>query len=265
MKKIVVSTNCACVDVFVEKGEIRPGGEALNFCGNCCQDLDLDVYFMGAIGEDEYGQAILDKLKDYPIGRDYLKIEKGITANHKIWHTKEGDRYFKEGSWTDGVYGDYSLGEAEKAFLLKADVVHTSVNAPVLPRILKLKEQGAFFLAVDFNERREFESWERFMGKVDAFFISGSEDIMEKLMEWSRRFDTIFIATLAEKGSVAFWKGERYECAAEPVEKVVDTTGAGDSYQAGFLSSYIKNRDLKKAMEAGSRQAAQNISHLGGF
>ena len=48
------------------------------------------------------------------------------------------------------------------------------------------------------------------------------------------------------------------------MERVVDTTGCGDSYQAGFMVSYVRDRDVQRAMENGSRFAARTIGQLGG-
>ena len=46
---------------------------------------------------------------------------------------------------------------------------------------------------------------------------------------------------------------------------VIDTTGCGDSYHAGFLCSYLRDRDIINAMNEGSRVASKTLSHIGGF
>ena len=75
----------------------------------------------------------------------------------------------------------------------------------------------------------------------------------------------MFIVTLGESGSTAYSGGKTYHCDAVKVTEVIDTTGCGDSYQAGFIASYLKNRDIKSAMENGSRSAAVTLSFIGGF
>lgn len=60
------------------------------------------------------------------------------------------------------------------------------------------------------------------------------------------------VATLGEKGSIAF-DGERfYECGIVPAEKVVNTVGAGDSYIAGFTKGVIDGLDIPACMKAGA-------------
>jgi sugar/nucleoside kinase (ribokinase family) len=69
--------------------------------------------------------------------------------------------------------------------------------------------------------------------------------------------------TRGEKGSLVLSTETRHEVAAEPVQKVVDTTGAGDQYAAGFLFGLAKGRPLDACGRLGSMAAAEVISHYG--
>jgi sugar/nucleoside kinase (ribokinase family) len=69
--------------------------------------------------------------------------------------------------------------------------------------------------------------------------------------------------TRSEKGSVILGQGKRVAVPADPVAKVVDTTGAGDLYAAGFLFGLATGRDLETAGRLGSLAAAEVISHVG--
>ena len=260
------ATSCACVDVFIDKNEIQPGGEALNFCGNACRYEDVQAYIVAGIGDDAYGRIIRERVRETGIRSDFLRvIEGGVTANHKIWNKRDGDRYFREDSWCGGVHDTFSLGEAEKECLMSADIVHTTVDSPVLRQVLECRAKGSFLLSVDFNEYRDFERWEEFLDRVDVFFISGSEDIFPRLRSWSMRYPGVYAATLAARGSIAWHAGKEYRCEAVSVKKTVDTTGAGDSYQAGFMVSWQRERDIERAMAEGSRLAAATIQKVGGF
>ena len=53
--------------------------------------------------------------------------------------------------------------------------------------------------------------------------------------------------------------------AAQAVPRVVDTTGAGDSFAAGFLAEYCTSRDVARSLARGSDEAARTIQHVGGF
>ena len=261
----IVSVGCVCTDVFVDKNEICPGGESLNFCGNACRLAEANCTLIGVIGNDKFGEEIIKKLYEYPINKDYLRVCDGVTANHKIHHTPEGDRYFLENAWTGGVYDSFKLTKFDLERIGRADVVHTTAYSPVIDQVVECRRKNSFVLGVDFNEYREFDKWEKWLDAIDVFFISGSEDVFDRLREWSEKYSCVFVATLAEKGSVAFKNGEEYRCKAQKVAEVVDTTGAGDSFEAGFMTEYYKSCDVLSAMKEGSRTAALNISRLGGF
>jgi sugar/nucleoside kinase (ribokinase family) len=69
--------------------------------------------------------------------------------------------------------------------------------------------------------------------------------------------------TRGAQGSVILSAGERLSVAAEPVEKVVDTTGAGDQYAAGFMFGLSRGRPLQACGRLASLAAAEVISHYG--
>ena len=73
----------------------------------------------------------------------------------------------------------------------------------------------------------------------------------------------ILVVTRSEKGALAVEGGRRVEVAAEPVETVVDTTGAGDLFAAGFLAGLSQSRPLDQCLRIGAIAAAEVISHYG--
>ncbi|MFA5968609.1 MAG: adenosine kinase [Sphingomonas sp.] len=74
---------------------------------------------------------------------------------------------------------------------------------------------------------------------------------------------TTLVVTRSEKGAIAISGGERAQVAAEPIEKVVDTTGAGDLFAAGFLHGQALDWGLEKSLKLGAICAAEIISHVG--
>jgi sugar/nucleoside kinase (ribokinase family) len=71
------------------------------------------------------------------------------------------------------------------------------------------------------------------------------------------------VITRGAKGAVAFEDGAQVEVAAAPVSQVVDTTGAGDLFAAGFLAGRCRGRTLKACLDMGGLAAAEVISHFG--
>jgi sugar/nucleoside kinase (ribokinase family) len=73
----------------------------------------------------------------------------------------------------------------------------------------------------------------------------------------------VLVVTRSENGAVALAGGERAVVSAETIAKVVDTTGAGDLFAAGFLFGHVRGKSLKQCLHLGAICAAEVISHFG--
>lgn len=266
MKTKIVAMTTMCGDIFDASGEIRPGGEALNFATIASEYPHVEISLLGAIGDDECGREILKSIQNKKIDQSCIHVVAGgTTACNRTYLTEQGDRYYKEDSWNGGVYNTFRLTDKDREKLKEADIVFLNFECTNFDEVLELKKKLGFQLAVDFDVARDLEKLESIAADVDFFFISGEEGLLPVFRDWSLKYDGIFNVTLAEKGSVSFQKGQEYRTLAVPVEEIIDTTGCGDSYHSAFICSYVKERDILKAMEEGSRTASETLTHLGGF
>ena len=107
-------------------------------------------------------------------------------------------------------------------------------------------------------------------GTVDILFanedevrhLTGPDDLDECLAELSLKVPTL-VVTRGAAGALAIEGGDRVEVPAASVAKVVDTTGAGDLFAAGFLAARCRGLPLRRCLDAGSLAAAEVISHFG--
>jgi sugar/nucleoside kinase (ribokinase family) len=107
-------------------------------------------------------------------------------------------------------------------------------------------------------------------GKVDILFaneaeitmLAGAGDFDAAVAAIAPRVETL-VVTRSEQGAVAISNGERAAVPAEPVARVVDTTGAGDLFAAGFLYGRTHGRSLADSLRIGAIAAAEVISHYG--
>ena len=74
--------------------------------------------------------------------------------------------------------------------------------------------------------------------------------------------DNLFVITRSDKGSVIYRRGQTVKCPATPVETVVDTTGAGDAYSAGFLYGWANGWSLEDAAKLGTHMATSVIQRV---
>ncbi len=107
-------------------------------------------------------------------------------------------------------------------------------------------------------------------GKIDLLFANEAEiqalagaDDFEAAVAAVRGKVEVLVVTRSERGAIAISGEERAEVPAEPVERVVDTTGAGDLFAAGFLAGWTQGRSLEQSLRIGAIAAAEVISHYG--
>ena len=107
-------------------------------------------------------------------------------------------------------------------------------------------------------------------GLVDMLFgnehevrhLTGCGELPDCLESLSSKVATL-VVTRGAAGAVAAENGHRIDAPAAPVSRVIDTTGAGDLFAAGFLAARCRGRSLGACLEAGAIAAAEVISHFG--
>jgi len=101
-----------------------------------------------------------------------------------------------------------------------------------------------------------------FANEHEAQALTGSLDLLETLSVLAAKVPTLVI-TRGAAGALGLEGGVGVEIPAAPVKEVVDTTGAGDLFAAGFLTARCAGHDLRRCLEAGAVAAAEIISHFG--
>ena len=238
----------------------------MNFAAHASHFKDIDVTLLGVVGKDKYAEAIMDSISRLDIDKSYIRIdERYQTANNMTYLTAKGDRYYKDDSWNGKILDNIILNDDEIRILSESDVVFVHFWASCFSQVVELKKTSGFKLAVDFDVYRDLTDMERLSPYIDFFMISGSEELLPKFRELSYKYDCLFNISLAERGSVTYFKGQEFRVQAVKVDNVIDTTGCGDSYHAGFVCSYMLEKDIEKAMNLGSEIAAETLKYYGGF
>lgn len=101
-----------------------------------------------------------------------------------------------------------------------------------------------------------------FMNDHEAMQLTAEHDLDRAIDVLSKKVRTL-VVTRGANGALGHQDGATIEIAAAPVEQVVDTTGAGDLFAAGFLAARCRGRNLRDCLETGAACAAEIISHFG--
>jgi fructokinase len=92
--------------------------------------------------------------------------------------------------------------------------------------------------------------------------LSGKKTLLDSINQL-KEFDKLIIITRSDKGSLAIKNNEIINCESIKVDKVIDLTGAGDLFAAGFLKEYLEKSDIKKCLTIGSITASKIIQQIG--
>ncbi|MEY4056129.1 MAG: hypothetical protein RL519_1464, partial [Pseudomonadota bacterium] len=132
--------------------------------------------------------------------------------------------------------------------------------------------QVAFTLSDAFVIDRHGDDFRQLIaeGQIDILFanhvelaaLTGEDDFDAGLAALQDKIP-VLVVTRSEHGAVAVAHGQRAEVPAEPVSRVVDTTGAGDLFAAGFLYGHVNDRPLSECLTLGAICAGEIISHFG--
>ena len=82
-------------------------------------------------------------------------------------------------------------------------------------------------------------------------------------MNFSKQLNKLIVITRGEKGAVAISGGNVFECSIQKNLKIVDLTGAGDLFAAGFLHGVVNQLSIKESLEKGTEMSSKVIQQIG--
>lgn len=261
MKLVAVGDNC--IDFYEKTGQAFPGGNAVNVAVYFHRNGGESAY-IGAVGNDRFGEVLLNGLKENGVDTSHVHVEHGSTAVTQV-ELVNGDRVF--GDYDEGVMENFTLREEDFDFIKGCDIVVSGFWGHVHRNFKDFHEQG-IKTAFDFATKLEDPLVEETVSFVDcAFFSYDGEDMdwLKAYMKKLHRFDSqMIIVTRGEKGSLVFDGKDFYEFGIIPCQ-VVDTIGAGDSYIAGFLMGSLKGLPIIERMKLGAETSAETIEYNGAW
>ncbi len=253
-----------CVDYYDDTKEAFPGGNPVNVAVYI-KRLGGDSSYIGAVGNDEYGKLISDSLAAKGVDVSRIKTLEGSTALSHVTRV-DGDRVF--GDYEEGVMADFKLNESDIDYLSSFDLVVTGLWGRTENYLKEIHDKG-IPVAFDGAERPFDEAGLIALPSVDIAFFSDDKatdgEIKSKILEVAAKGPKIVVATRGSIGSMAYDGEKFYECGIVKLDQVVDTMGAGDSFIAGFLLSWLKKKPILECMQDGAKNSAITIGYNGAW
>jgi fructokinase len=247
--------------------------------------LGLNTIMVATVGNDGFGTYIAERLGDVGVNTDHLNILEGKSTSVIFVSRSDGTPDFIPYRSADCcIYEEQISSET----LANTTIFHTTCFAlsknPAQKTILK-KAQEAYNLgcklSIDVNYARKLWKSQKKAFKVIKTYcqfnplIKISEDDMLRLFEKELPHEEIFqffhdqgadtvCLTLGSKGVKLSQKGEKViEMPAIKIDKVMDTTGAGDAFWSGFLFAYIKEKSIQECLDIALKLAALKLQNVG--
>ncbi len=237
-------------------------------------DLGLRVGICGLINNDPFGRFMLEHCAHHGIDQTGIVVDNSVRTGASVLLSGSVDRAILT---YPGAMARFSLDQVRSEVLARARHLHLSsyflqrALRPDVPELLARARAAGITASADTGHDPD-EQWEidRLLANLDLFLpsevearaISGMEDINAALEWLVGQVPTVAIKCGAD-GAVAACVDERVRLPGFSIQ-VVDTTGAGDAFNAGFLSAWLAGRDLTTCVDFGNACGALTASHLGG-
>lgn len=250
-----------------------PGGKGANQ-GVAIAKLGKDVTFIGKVGEDDFGGLLLNSMKNQGVNTQYIERAEASTGIAVINVDQYGNNnivvILGANVLVDPAYLHRSLAAFEDS-----DIVVFQLEIPLetVKEGLKIaKKLGKTTVlnpapAMDLDDEiiqntdilipneHELERISKVEIRDKASLLKGAKVLLDKGIKK-------VIITLGSRGALYVSEDESEFFGAYHVD-AIDTTAAGDSFIAGFVASYIDDKDIKKAIDMGQRAAALTIQKVG--
>jgi len=251
------------------------GGSVANSIVGLSQ-LGNDVGFIGKVNADDLGQKYEEGLTKEKVQYFYNKKREILpTGTCLILITPDAERTMVTylgiaGKINENDIDEKAIKESEMIFL-EGYLWDKGEPKSAFNKAMSFSRTKAMSLSDQFCvERHKNDFLDLVSNKLDIIFANEQEiksliDAKDfgDVVEFGKQIRKILIITRGEKGSVAIKNKEVIECKSKTDLKIVDLTGAGDLFAAGFLHGFINNISTKEALEKGTDMSAKIIQKVG--
>ena len=255
--------------------ETIAGGSVANSIVGLSQ-LGNQVSFIGKVNNDELGDKYEKSLTIEKVKYCYKKKEELIpTGTCLILITPDSERTMCTFLGIAGKVNDKDIDEnavknSELVFL-EGYLWDEGVPKSAFDKAMKLSNKTAMSLSDQFCVDRHKKSFlDLVKNKLDIIFANEQEVLslidtknFNEVVSFGKKLGKLIVVTRGEKGSIAIHNNEVVECNVKKGLKIVDLTGAGDLFAAGFLHGYVNNLSMKQNLEKGTDMSSKVIQIFG--
>ena len=255
--------------------ETISGGSVANSIVGLSQ-LGNDVGFIGKISTDNFGKQYEDGLKKENVKYFYSKKKESLpTGTCLILITPDSERTMCAFLGTAGKINEHDIDENSvknsEIVFLEGYLWDEGGPKSAFDKAIKISNKVAMSLSDSFCvDRHKPQFLNLVKNKLDVTFANEQEikslidaKDFKEVVTFCQQLGKLIVITRGEKGSIAINKKEIIECESKKDLKIIDLTGAGDLFAAGYLHGYINNLTILESLRKGTEMSSKIIQKIG--
>lgn len=252
------------------------GSSSAIFASNC-SSLGSKVAFCGKVGDDSFGNFVMRSLAEKNVNADSVIVEKNLKTGATVIFNYQDDRMMVT---HPGAMEYMTVDEIPEEVMKKSRHLHTSAiffQPGIKKHLVKLFSRAkklGLTTSMDTQWDPE-EEWDIDIQKILPvldFFLPNEDELialtesssLQEALDKISGFETTVVVKQGEKGATMFRNGKTRSIPAYKITDYVDAIGAGDSFDAGFVSSFLKGKNHDECLEIGNMAAAVSTTAAGG-
>ena len=264
-------------NIKIEK--IVTGGSVANTMAGIAH-LRGNPSFIGKVNSDNFGKMYRKSLQDINVNFSYLEKDEDLsTGACIILITADSERTM---CTYLGISSHLSANDINENNIIDHELIFLEgylwdkgISEKMFKHAISIAKKNNVKIAMSLSDifcvtrhKKDFNN----LLKNDLDILIGNENEINELANKKNLLDSVnqlkqlnklIVITRSEKGSMAVKNNEIITCNSIKVNKVLDLTGAGDLFAAGFLKEYLDKSDIKKCLETGSMLASKIIQKIG--
>ena len=251
------------------------GGSVANSIVGISQ-LGNKVGFIGKVSDDDLGSKYEEGLKKENVEYFYSKKKEELpTGTCLILVTPDSERTMCTFLGTAGKINENDVNtdaiKKSEIIFLEGYLWDEGEPKKAFDKAISCANKVAMSLSDQFCvDRHKAHFLDLVKNKLDITFANEQEIIslidaktFDEVINFSKKLKKLLVITRGEKGAIAINGDEVVECGVEKNLKIVDLTGAGDLFAAGFLHGYVNKLSLNESLEKGTEMSSKVIQQIG--
>ena len=264
-------------NIKIEK--VVAGGSVANTMSGIAY-LEGSPSFIGKVNSDSFGEMYKKSLEDINVDFPYIQKKENLSTGASIiLITPDSERTM---CTYLGISSNLSESDIDENNIINKELIFLEgylwdkgISEKMFKHTINIAKKSKVKIAMSLSDifcvTRHKEDFYDLL-KNDLDILIGNENEINELtnkknlldsINQLKAFNKLIVITRSDKGSVAIKDNEIINCESKKVNKILDLTGAGDLFAAGFLKEYLEKSEIKKCLMTGSILASKIIQRIG--